>query len=310
LTAADRRAIDAVPTRCYNLKPEHDFTSRMKWNEWNLIAFGLVMGGVVGATVTGLIGTPATKLLLGNDGRLQWETLVTALAAIGAAAATIIKLNDQIRQTGKLADDQRRRRARATRAVLPLALSELANYSGVCVKQLYGLRQYFNTAGWFDYSRSDEVLSAWESPHLSENVLAVLKECIEFIDDDAAIAASELIRHLQIQQSRLRDNISRLRLNDGIHVILWSNIDQAMRDAAEIYARAMPLFVFARGQSVCDFGVKRQQVYDALSSAGCFLNYDEINLLADKWQQEFRLKELVKERPLSLLDISSVAPAP
>jgi hypothetical protein len=106
----------------------------MKWNEWNLIAFGLVMGGVVGATITGLIGTPANKLLLGNDGRLQWETLVTGLVAVGVAVATITKLNDQIRQTGKFADDHRRLRARAARAVLPLALSELANYSTECVK--------------------------------------------------------------------------------------------------------------------------------------------------------------------------------
>jgi hypothetical protein len=268
----------------------------MKWNEWHLIAFGLVMGGVVGATVTGLIGTPANKLLLGNDGRVQWETLVTGLVAVGVAVATITKLNDQIRQTGKLADDQRRRRARAAQAVLPLALSELANYSTMCVKQLYGLRQYFHANGSLNRSRSDEASSTWTSPHLSENILAVLKECIEFIDDDPATAASELIRHLQIQQTRLRDNISRLRLNDGIHLITWSNIDQAMRDAAEIYARAMPLFVFARGQSVSDFRVKRRQVYDALSSAGCFLNYDEIDLLADKWQQEASFREEIAKR--------------
>jgi hypothetical protein len=127
--------------------------------------------------------------------------------------------------------------------------------------------------GSLDRSRSGEVLSTWTSPHLSENVLAVLKECIEFIDDAPAIAASELIRHLQIQQTRLRDDISRLRLDDGIHLIMWGHIDQAMRDAAEIYARVMPLFVFARGRSISDFGVKRRQVYDALSSAGCFLNY-------------------------------------
>jgi hypothetical protein len=69
-----------------------------------------------------------------------------------------------------------------------------------------------------------------------------------------------------------------------------------MRDAAEIYARAMPLFVFARGQSVSDFRVKRQQVYDALSSAGCFLNYGEIDLPADKWQQESSFREELARR--------------
>ena len=90
--------------------------------------------------------------------------------------------------------------------------------------------------------------------------------------------------------------MSRLRLNDGIHIITRHNIDQAKRDAAEIYARAMPLFVFARGQSVSDFGVEGQHVHDALSSAGCFLNYDEIDLLADKWQQEASLREQIARR--------------
>jgi hypothetical protein len=68
------------------------------------------------------------------------------------------------------------------------------------------------------------------------------------MDDAPATAAVELIRHLQIQRTRLTDYMSRLRLNDGTPLILWANIDQGMRDAAEIHARVSTLFPFARGQ--------------------------------------------------------------
>jgi hypothetical protein len=93
----------------------------------------------------------------------------------------------------------------------------------------------------------------------------------------------------------LAEDISRLRLNDSVHLILWANIDQAMRDAAEVYARAMPLFVFSRGQTVSDFKVKRSQIRDALAAAGSF-DYDEIDALADKWEKEFALSRELEKR--------------
>ena len=69
-----------------------------------------------------------------------------------------------------------------------------------------------------------------------------------------------------------------------------------MHDAAEIYARAMPLFQFSRGQSVSDFKIRRDLIHNALSSASCFGNYDEIDVLADKWQHEFSAREEVERR--------------
>jgi hypothetical protein len=63
-----------------------------------------------------------------------------------------------------------------------------------------------------------------------------------------------------------------------------------MRDAAEIYARAMPLFVFVCRQNVDAFKVK-QKCSRCAFVGGCFLNYDEIDALADKWQEEFLLRE-------------------
>ena len=262
----------------------------MKWNEWNLIIFGLLMGSVVGATFKA-VADPG-KLLLGNDGRLQWETLLTGVAALGAAGWTVVKIAAQIRLTEQLATDQRRRQARAARAVLPLALAELVEYAVTCINRLYDLRPYFGSNGSIDPAVSREALSAsWSPPQLPANVLDVLKECIQFVDDAAVTACTELIRHLQIQRARLSEHAGRLKKDDGVHMILWANIEQAMWDAAEIYARAMPLFVFARGHEVSDFTVKRSQVYEALSFAGCFRNVGEIECLASKWEREFSARQ-------------------
>ena len=49
---------------------------------------------------------------LGNV-TVPWQTLIAGAAAVLAAAVTILVLVVQIRQTGKLAAEQRRRRARA-----------------------------------------------------------------------------------------------------------------------------------------------------------------------------------------------------
>jgi hypothetical protein len=114
----------------------------MKWNECNLIAFGFVLGAVTAATFGSVLHLNS-KWFLGTDERLQWETLVTGIGAVVAAFFTVRRLREQITQTQKLADDQRQRRARAARATLPLALSQLAQYATSCIKGLYDLRPYF-----------------------------------------------------------------------------------------------------------------------------------------------------------------------
>jgi hypothetical protein len=268
----------------------------MKWNDWNLIAFGFVIGGVAAGVLLEFVLPFNSKAFVGNDGRVQWETLLTGLGAVGAAFFTIASLRQQIHQTQQLATDQRRRRARAARATLPLALSQLAEYAISCIRELYDLRPYFQDDGSVDRSRAEQGFSAWTLPHLPENVLSSLKECIQFIDDDPAEAIVQLIRNLQIQRSRLSQFISRFQLNDGVHPLLRMNIDQAMWDAAEVHARTSTLFPFSRGYPAGSFSVTRNRVREALSLAGCFHNYDEIDVLADKWQRETWAREEVEMR--------------
>jgi hypothetical protein len=180
----------------------------MKLNDWNLITFGFVMGGVSGGVLDAALPFNS-KAFVGSDGRIQWETLLTGLGAVVAAFFTVVKLRQQIDQTQKLANDQRRRRARSARAALPLALSQLAEYATSCIVEMHDLRLFFQPDGSIDRSRGEEIFAAWTLPPLAENILSVLKECIESVEDEPAQAIVELIRHLQIQRARLADYISR-----------------------------------------------------------------------------------------------------
>jgi hypothetical protein len=142
---------------------------------------------------------------------------------------------------------------------------------------------------------------------LSDNVLSSLKECIEFIDDEPAQRAIiSLIRHLQIQRSRLMDYISVARLNDGGHHALLVEVEHAMYDAAEVHARTSTLFPFSRGYAGGSFTVRRDRIYEALSLAGCFEDYDGISVLADKWQRETSFQEEVEQRQLFGAKIASM----
>jgi hypothetical protein len=234
-------------------------------------------------------------LFLGNDGRLQWETLLTGVGAIVAARFTVVHLKQQIRQTEDLAERARQQRVKAARAMLPLALSQLTEYATSCIKGLCGLRQYFQDDGSLDQSRAN--LPAWALPPVPDDVLLLLKECVELMDDDPAATAVELISHLQIQRTRIVDYMSRFQLNDSINAITSGHICQGIGDAAEVYARASSLFPFSRPHIPNSFEVKRDLVRYAIASAHCITNDDELDALTDIWLQEYSLrKELKRQR--------------
>jgi hypothetical protein len=191
----------------------------------------------------------------------------------------------QILQTEQLAADQRKRRARAARAMLPLALSELAGHATACIQGLYNLRPYFQSNGSLDRSQTGNRPSTWTVPRLPENVLSLLKECIEFSDDSPAEMMTKLIRHFQVQNSRLTEDMSRFRLNDGVRLLVWANIQLAIGDAAELYARAGALYPFARGDALKVLDISRANIYNALFVAGCCDTLEEIDALANEWQR-------------------------
>jgi ABC-type nickel/cobalt efflux system permease component RcnA len=66
----------------------------------------------------------------------HWQTLVTGIIALVGAWWTVRGIRSQIKQTIEFERDQHEREERAARSVLPMALSEIAQYAIDCIKLL------------------------------------------------------------------------------------------------------------------------------------------------------------------------------
>lgn len=103
----------------------------------------------------------------------DWQTLLAGALALCGALWTVKKIRDQIRQTEKITNDARKRDELAARSVLPLALSELANYALRCMRQI-------NLISVGDVPRDQQ------APTLEKDVIRVLQATARYAQDDIA----------------------------------------------------------------------------------------------------------------------------
>jgi hypothetical protein len=246
----------------------------MKWNDWVLIGAGLVFGFVLGAIANSAM--LPNKLLLGPEGRLQWETLL----AFAAAAATVFYTHRMISQTSDVEDDRRHRRERAARATLPLALTALCNYATECMTWAEKILGCVDADGRLDKNRAQPIAIKWVVPNIPPEAVSVLKECVEYADDEAAEAMSTLMLHLQIHHTRLTYIVSDLRLDASERTVDAGNVDTALVDAAEVYGRCSTLLPFARGAGDGPFcpeagDIQRALLHAQVSEITCEQAYEK-----------------------------------
>ncbi len=160
--------------------------------------------------------------------------------------------------------------------------------------------------GSLDQAQAEDDPRKWTVPRLPDNVLSVLKECIEFSEDDQAKGLIDLVCQFQKQNRRLIDDIAMIRLNDVRRLLLWANIEESIVDAAELYARASVLFPFAKGKTNQIFDIKRNLIYNACFVSGCFETLEEIDRLADRWELGFPHRRKMEEMGLQSLGLSTV----
>ena len=179
----------------------------------------------------------------------DWQTLIAALLALAGAWLTVKKIGDQIRQTEQLADSARSRQERATKAVLPLALSELSRYAQDCIL----LVNRFITE-----QRSTGLLTT-EAPRAPADVIRVLQDSVRYSGADVASQIAVLLGKIQVQQARLGNLCAHYRTEE---ITEHAGVD-AIIDAADVYARTGALFDYARDIE----GVRKRSSSDELVSA-------------------------------------------
>ena len=180
----------------------------------------------------------------------SWQTLISGMIALGAAAWTVRAIRHQTQRSDDNAKEIRRRKARAARAAMPAALSSLTAYTVQCVALIVAFRRSTDSTGAI---RPNMDLRSRSIPLMPQETLANLKECIEFADDQPAARISRIFKKLQIQNSRLRGFIDeacgrgQLQLIEGsLAVVTTQQADGCIFDAAELYAEIAKLFEYAR----------------------------------------------------------------
>ena len=168
----------------------------------------------------------------------NWQTLISGILAVVAAAVSVWYLRKQIAQSEQHERERSSRRFNAVRATLPLTLSQVCNYCleiGRCLADLH-------------HASEEEYLNqSYAAPSLPENVPAALEKAIEATVDKSLISAlSDMISNLQTLNSRINGISidSRRRLQ-----VTKLNVEYYIAQSATVYAIAASLFPYARRET-------------------------------------------------------------
>lgn len=179
-------------------------------------------------------------ILFGNDflkdahlAANYWQRWVTALGVTGACFFAVW-------QQSKVAEreaEQRRRKNFASRAVLPIFLNAICDYSKKCASEIARDREICTPGS---------AIRNLSFPELPVSHMQNIKECIESADEGPREHLADLLLKIQIQNSRL--TLYDLRLGK----ILLGSETQFLFDCIEIYARCENLFPYARREAKAD----------------------------------------------------------
>lgn len=170
----------------------------------------------------------------------RWQTLVAGILALLGAWLTVIAIRRQIGQAEQLENQRNIREGRAARAVLPLALSELTQYSTDCIK----IFEYCYLA---NLNTTHQIPEGLSTPRIPDGILEQLQACARFGDDEVASKIWELLAWLQIQHSRLVTLIRRIDGHNKKTMVLGVEVLNSTLDSVELIVKCENLFPYSRG---------------------------------------------------------------
>lgn len=210
------------------------------WN-WPLIGYMLILGFGMSVLIIealepalchpGKLGTAAVQqnvvvFRCWEFWLNRYQTLLAAVAALGAAGASIHYVRKQIAQAEQHRQDQIRRDRAAARTMLPLALSAICEYAELSVKSL----------------KQRHAGGPSQPPSVPTEALEQLVATVRTLDVEHVQPFASIAQEIQVHNARISDARGSSRLNEA-------DFQEYVLDAAEVYARASSLFEFARFKS-------------------------------------------------------------
>lgn len=190
------------------------------------------------------------SIWLGIDGPLRpgfwaalqnWQTLLGALVAVAAAAVAYVNATRSITHGERLEARRRSRKHAAIRAVLPLALAQVSDYAERSVDTLKNLVQQCRGE-----ALPNGVVSRGLMQPLPKDTLETLAEFIEYADGVNVRVLESTVALIQIYDSRLRGIYRDNYDPSGDHVVVRTELEGRIIDAAAIYAGAAAHYPYAR----------------------------------------------------------------
>lgn len=205
----------------------------------------------------------------------EYQTLLTGLAAVYAASLSVKAVRDQIRSSEAASNEQLKQAERieaarvdaklsAARAVLPLALSTLTEYSDETSEKLVVVIEQCSHGV---LPKTANVPLFMEFP---QEVVSSIKEMIEYAPAEDRNYFWQTLLKVQVLRARLNGLIE--SHSKSYTIVTKSNIQALILDSVEIGVRSGSLFDFGRGAKdrPPEF-VTKQQMQDRLR----FVIFDE-----------------------------------
>lgn len=207
-------------------------------NLWFPIALILIVLIAIGLGIVGLIPDSFLAWLQ------KWQTLSAAGVASVAAYIAFQNTTRSLRHAERLENNRRNRKHSAVRAILPLALSQILAYAERSARALIEL-----VAKCEDQILPTKTASENLVEPLPSETLKALADFIEYSDKANVRVLEATIACIQIHDSRLRGLAEDNRDPSETHIVLRTEIENRIIDAASIYAGAACIFDYARRRS-------------------------------------------------------------
>ena len=229
------------------------------------------LSALTGALYATLCTFAYGEMFVGWSRILDWiydhETLTGAFLAVASAFVGAWLLYRQTTQQRRLEEERAMRRREAARSVLPLALAALSDYA---TESAYVCKALLDLC-------SKKALPVPVTmplppmPAVPTDAIQVLKELIEWIEDEHIRTLSGFIADIQVQHSRIESTLSTAKSGIG-PIITTFNLEEYAVDCAIIHARSSSLFDYGRRRSKT---IPHQITWEMVSRAVTVFDLDD-----------------------------------